>query len=51
MDALDFARNGLCALLGMFGYAGAVLIALYALGFIFHVLALMITGGEDEDDD
>lgn len=52
MDAFEFARNGFFVLVWILSYGGAVLFAMWAVGLILHVLAVLIAQtGEDEDDE
>lgn len=50
MTATEFARWGLCALLGVLGFAGAALIAVYVIGFIVNVLAVILIRSRRDDD-
>lgn len=52
MDAFEFGRNGIMILLGVLGYGGAILLALWAVGLILRVLVVMLSdAGKDGDKD
>lgn len=51
MDAFEFGRNGFFILVGVLGYGGAILFALYIIGLVLHVLAELIANAGRNDDE
>ena len=50
MDAFEFGRNGIMILLGVLGYGGAILLALWAVGLVLRVLVVMLSDAREDGD-
>lgn len=50
MDAFEFGRNGIMILLGVLGYGGAILLALWAVGLVLRMLVVMLSDAREDGD-